>query len=412
MRMHYGWVTVAIAVMSYMVIVGSVLNSFGLYVLPVSKELGLSRADMNTAYVLISVGNAVLAMVVGRLLDRYSARLIMTTCAILLGAGFLILSLTTSLWLQIFALLILIPAGVDGGAMITLSVVVARWFKKDRSRAISISTVGLSLGSVTIPPITAFLLQSYGWRSTLEIIGGGLTLFLIAMAAFIRNPPVQDEGDVVQDKVGSLDTAGIQPTDGPASIAQILKMPLFWIIAISCSLITGANAATTISLVPIASAKGLTIIQAASLMTIFGGAAMTSKLILAWISEKFDLVFVATFLFALSVMHFSMIIYAHSYPLFIATALLLGLVAGCTPALTQGLLASRFPIENYGTVRGLDQALNALLIAVEVRVAGEVFDRTGSYDLFFFGLIATSLFSAALIFTARRPKNNGMNAFS
>jgi hypothetical protein len=49
--------------------VGSIYSAFGVFVLPVSTELKLSRAQMNTAIGLVSLGNAVLAPIVGWLLE-------------------------------------------------------------------------------------------------------------------------------------------------------------------------------------------------------------------------------------------------------------------------------------------------------------------------------------------------------
>lgn len=61
MRIYYGWYIVAISVVILTLLLGSTYHSFGVFVLPVSEDFGLSRAETNTALILFSLGNAICA---------------------------------------------------------------------------------------------------------------------------------------------------------------------------------------------------------------------------------------------------------------------------------------------------------------------------------------------------------------
>ena len=93
MKIYYGWVIVAITAIIFAVVIGASLQSFGLLVLPVSKELGLSRAQMNSGAILLNLGMAVASPFLGRVIDRFPARPIMAASALVFGASLVTLGL-------------------------------------------------------------------------------------------------------------------------------------------------------------------------------------------------------------------------------------------------------------------------------------------------------------------------------
>ena len=56
--MYYGWYVVMMAAAVYAVVMGTTFSAFGLFVVPVSEDLQLSRADMNMALILLNIGSA------------------------------------------------------------------------------------------------------------------------------------------------------------------------------------------------------------------------------------------------------------------------------------------------------------------------------------------------------------------
>ena len=70
--MYFGWVVVIVGAFIMMLTMGTTVGVFGLYVLPVSQEFGLSRADVNSGFALMNLGGAVIAPLVGRAADTFS----------------------------------------------------------------------------------------------------------------------------------------------------------------------------------------------------------------------------------------------------------------------------------------------------------------------------------------------------
>ena len=96
-RVFPGWWVVAAGFVSAALVMGSTILLFGMLVVPVSKEFGLSRADANNGFVAFMLGVTVWAPLAGWLVDRVSIKLVMPIGTLLMLAGFLTIVHTDSL---------------------------------------------------------------------------------------------------------------------------------------------------------------------------------------------------------------------------------------------------------------------------------------------------------------------------
>ena len=111
---HYrGWSVLTGGFLCSMLAVGGSVYIFGHFVLPVSQAFDLSRADANNGLILKLVGAALWSPFIGRFLDRFSARLVMGTGALLYALGFVSIALSPSLWMIGLAILGPVSMGVS-----------------------------------------------------------------------------------------------------------------------------------------------------------------------------------------------------------------------------------------------------------------------------------------------------------
>lgn len=393
-QFYYGWLVVAACTLIFALIVGSTFIAFGLFVLPVSKEFGLSRADANTGLILFNVGNALLAPFVGRLLDRVPARRVMVTSAFLLGGSLASLGLSHSLALDVAIMLVPLSLGVLGAGTITVPVLIARWFTRYRGRAMALAALGLALGGIAVAPLIGLLVAAQGWRAALQITGVVIGCLLLLVTLGVRERPGPDDVEAP----GLEPEAGAAAAAGPApSAASVLSRPLFWALGIGISLGLGVSQALTVSLVPIALESGLSMAQSASIVSIGGLAGIVSMLLLALVADRFDRSLQLVLLIGFGVVPNAMLLASHSYGLLLASSLIIGLASSTASPVYLALLADRFGLAAFGTVRGLILPLTSAISALAIRYIGEVFDRTGSYDLGFWSFIAIDLVAASLI---------------
>lgn len=399
-RVYYGWCIVAISIVANMLVVGSTYTAFGLFVLPVSTDLGLSRADMNTALILLNFAGAAVAPVVGRMLDRYPARRIMAVCALLLGTSFAVIALSRSLWLSAAMLTLPLAAGVNGAAGITMNVLTARWFVAQRGRAMALSVLGMSLSSVVMAPIVGQLIQGFGWRGALLTLAVADTVLLLGLALLVRERPAPGELEGGRAAAATPAAAAAGP-EKPKPVGALLRLPQFWLIALGSAVGMAVAQAMTITLAPLALGGGLSMAQATGLISLTGASAMASKLLLAVVADKVDRVTVLVSLYSLGALLNVALLATQGYVALIACAVVLGITTGSLAPLVYTLLADRFGAASFGTVRGLSAPFSAVLGAIAVRFAGEVYDRTGEYDVMFGSFIVAQVLAGVLMFCSR-----------
>ena len=401
-RYYYGWNIVGATLLANMLVVGATFSSFGLFVVPVSTDLGLSRANMNTALIFTNVGTAVLAPFVGRILDRFPIRLIFIACSLLLGLSLVTLGLSRSLILSGVMMAGPIAAACLGAGALTASVLVARWFVAQRGRAMALTAVGMSLGHVAIQPVIGWLIAEHGWRNALVIVGVAATAILLGLSLIIRGKPGPNDVEGVQPPAGQQ---AVRPPEAPqakpAKVGMILAMPQFWFIGFGAALGMAVAQALLVTLPPLALDGGLSMAQASTLLALAGGAAIAGKLLLAVVADKFDRLTLFTgFLCMGAVMNLGLLV-SEDYVFLLGCAVLLGLTTAALAPVLYALLADRFGTASFGTVRGLVAPIGAVLSAVAIRFAGEVFDRTGGYEAMFLTFVVIQLLAAALMFATR-----------
>ncbi|MCB2059650.1 MAG: MFS transporter [Novosphingobium sp.] len=407
MRFYYGWIIVAIGLAVLMLAVGT-LNAFGLFIIPVSEAFNLSRANMNTGIILLHLGTAALAPFVGRMLDLYSARKIMIAGAVLFSASMIVLGLSTNVWLSAFAIAVPLALGIAGGCTLTAPALVARWFSAHRGRAMAITMMGMSLGSVVVVPLFGLLIDTFGWRQCLVIVGCAIAaIFVIAVPLVRERPGPADVEPAASGETEQQAKAAKPQVDlTPMKTSQLLRKPQFWTMALSTALALGALQTIIISLVPLAQENGLSVNQSASLVSLVGALAFAGKLFLAWLGERLDRVLLLSGVFVLVALTSFALLFDHSYAALLACSVLIGLASGTVTPAFLALLADRFGAASFGTANGTATLIMAVISATSIRVGGEIYDRTGNYEAMFLTFVATAIIAAVLMIT-NRPRKQG-----
>ena len=71
-------------------------------------------------------------------------------------------------------------------------VLISRWFRVRRGRAMGYAYLGLGLGGVVSPPMANLFIQNFGWRHALEITGALILIVLFPVGFWItRSAPAE-----------------------------------------------------------------------------------------------------------------------------------------------------------------------------------------------------------------------------
>lgn len=163
-------------------------TSFGVSGLDAAARYGASPGTLSGFVVLQLVVYAALQVPVGLLLDRFGARRLITTGALVMAAGQLLLALSTALPLA-YAARVLVGAG-DALTFISVLRLVGAWFPVRRVPVVTQLTgiVG-QLGQVLSAVPLVALLHGPGWGVAFGSAAGLGVLVVVAVVAVVRDAP-------------------------------------------------------------------------------------------------------------------------------------------------------------------------------------------------------------------------------
>jgi MFS family permease len=402
MKIYYGWWIVAISLVLQMLTVGTTMNSFGMYVLPASQDFGLSRANANTGIILISLGGAAIAPFVGRMLDFLPVRRIMALGAVVFGGSFVTMGLSHNIWLTAFALALPLPLGIAAVGHLATTTVVARWFTAQRGRAMALAMMGMSLGTVVMAPIIGMLIEAVGWRQCLITIGIAAAGIFLVLVPLMRDRPGPDDVEPVPAGLRRPAAAApVQAQGKPLAINAILRMPIFWVLALSVAMALSVLQTVALSIIPIAQESGISVTTSATLLSVLGTMSLLGKALLAVIGDRIDRVIMLMSIFLFQAFACAVLLIGHSYAMLVLCAGLQGLCAAAISPIFMALLADRVGSASFGTAQGVSALFMALCSAMFARIGGEIYDRTGSYDAMFIAFALISLLAALLVLASK-----------
>jgi MFS family permease len=190
---YYGWVMLLTLSFTEVTSWGILYYSFSVFLTPMQTELGWSIAQMTGAYSAAILISGLAAIPVGRWLDRHGPRWLM-------AAGSVAATLLVVAWSRVESLaLFYVVWGLIG---VTLAAVlyepalqaVAVWFRRKRSRALTILTFVGGFASVIYIPLAAWLVESYGWRDALLVLAAILGVTTIPLHALVLRRRPADVG--------------------------------------------------------------------------------------------------------------------------------------------------------------------------------------------------------------------------
>jgi MFS family permease len=230
------------------------------------------------------------------------------------------------------------------------------------------------------------------------------TAIFLAIVLFIRERP--GPGDIepgsAQGPGAGQAAASPQSAGKPLAVTELLRMPIFWILSLSVAMSLSVLQTTVISIVPIAQDAGISVTKSATLLSVLGFMSLAGKGLLAVIGDWIDRVKALALTFCFLAFSCAALLMGNSYGILLFCAALQGLSAAAITPVFMALLADRFGAASFGTANGVAALIMSICGALTVRLGGEIFDRTGSYDAMFVTFIAISLAAAVLVLVSKR----------
>jgi len=401
---YFGWVIV-FAAASIMMVFAIQMSTRGVFLTSLIDWFGWDRGDVSGAYSVSFIVSGLLALLSGRLTDRFGPRIVITFLGLLVGSGLLLMSTVSSIVHVYLIWALMIGVGSSCGITPILSTL-PKWFNKRRGLVIGITFAGFSVGGIMWPPVVERLIANIGWQSTYMVVGLIILVIITALAQLMRQSP-QKMGLQPYGEKGKVEsTPRMQDSAAMGfTLNQALKTVPYWLIALYrfCSMFVFQL--IIVHIFPHAVDVGFSEITAAIIISITSISSTISRLLASFIADRIG--YRLTLFLSASVLTLSLIVLVFSKELwhFYAFALLFGSAWGVSGVVQVTLITEFVGTRSLGTILGSLEIFLTVGGAIGVSIAGIIFDATGSYNTPFVICIVQALLVMVFSFILMRYKS-------
>jgi MFS family permease len=165
-------------------------QTFGLFLQPMSSELGWGRSNYSFALALSNLIWGVAQPFFGAWADKKGSGRVVAISGLLYAAGLVLMPLSTTPLMLNFSAGLLIGLGLSGVSFSIILGVVGRAFPPERrSLALGIASSGGSFGQFLMVPFGAWLIGHLDWKYALLVLAGTILATVPLALAMMEHAP-------------------------------------------------------------------------------------------------------------------------------------------------------------------------------------------------------------------------------
>ncbi len=390
-RIYYGWAIVSAATIASFGMVPMFGPILGIFITPIQNELGWDRATISLAFTLGSMSSAIFTVLIGKLLDRFGARMVVVSAGIIITGAMVGISVMQEPW-QFWALFGIGRGSALAGIQTGTGVALSNWFIQKRGRVLAIRGIGLRSGQALMPIIIFAIMAAAGWRMTfLALAAFTFVSIVIPSLLLIRRRP-EDHGLYPDGRPTALSVSGAAEngkkrsrfsrhiSDVSWTLAEARRTRAFWILLFFMAVERFALGSINLHMVVSFEDRGLSSAVAVTIMSIF--AATTALITFPWgiLLEKINVRFGCVLMCLLMLLAIGLLMVADTVLLAVVFALVFGIAVGASSILHNLLLPEYFGRQHHGAIHAFGAPFRLIGPTGPV-LTGYLFDVTGSYTL-------------------------------
>jgi MFS family permease len=413
---YYGWALVGTLGVTATVTYGVLYYAFAVFVTPMREALGWTKAEITGAFSLGALVAGLAAIGVGHWVDRYGARALMTAGSAL--ASMLLLAWANTSSLPAFYL-VWAAMGLAMAATLyePMFAVIAVWFRRRRSRALTLLTFVGGFASVIFVPLATWLVASRGWREALMWLAMICAVMTVLPHCIVLRHRPEDiglapDGELVPSKVDvETTTASREPS---LSMWSAIRSSSFRSLALAFAFSSFTTTAVAVHLVPLLLERGHGLAFAGTAMGLLGLMALPGRLVFTPLGARWSRPIVTASIFGLSSLACAVLMMSR-HPVAVWTfVVLFGAGFGAITPARAALVAELYGPDHYGRISGVLSLLNSFaraggpIGASLVYAAGaSLWSPRRGYDVVLAVLLGLCVASAFVMIAIRK---NGITA--
>ena len=333
------------------------------------QDMNWSRTFVSSAAALSHLVMAVLAPMVGIMVDRHGPRLALVMGTLIIALGNFAVALSGSYWAFILAFSGLASLGYGIAAYHVVSTAVAQLFTANKGLAIGIATSGSTAGQFLIVPLIAGVLVLAGWRWSFAAVGIACMVLALVIWRLLPAPP-------------SLGSKARARPPLAADVRHVVRQPafhiLFWSFFI-CGYTTSGVIET--HFLPFADHHGFGPLPSATAYGVLSAVNMGGMILAGWLTDRMNRPLLLGSIYLLRALSFLLLInIGADYGTLILFAVFFGIVDYSTVPVTASLVESHIGLHVMGLTMGLISAGHSVGGALGALLGGYLFELYAQYD--------------------------------
>lgn len=411
LKQRYHWVIALVALLELFVHVGIVNNLVGLYVVPVSESLGITRAGFSLGFSIRSMVSAVVVILSGPVIRRYGYRYLSAAALAVTALAYINMGLSRNVYMLYCSCIVF---GICDGFCSTAAAVylVGNWFHKYRGTILGLVTAATGFGGSAFCMLITGVMEFSDWRVSLYVCAGCALFMAVVVLLAVRSEPRElglvplGEGEVsgkhVRKKKDEDHWHGFE-------MSLLLKLPGFYLALLAVLLTNLCLCLAYYNVVPYLRDCGMSASQAAAMQSVMllvmAGFKLLCGALSDWLGARWTTSICAAFLIVSLGLFCGISGAAAAWAAVLTFSLALPLMSVMIPLFSAALFGYRA----HNSFSGVFLAMPSVAAIAANPVANVIHDRVGSYRPAFLGAAVLSvlvfvLYIVVFIVTARERK--------
>ena len=394
---YYGWVHVFVAALAMVGTLPGRTQGLGLITQPLLRDLQIDRVQFARINVWATLIGALFSVGVGRLIDRFGSRIVLTIVAVSLAA--VVLGMSAASHVAAIAIFITLTRGLGQSALSVVSItMVGQWFVRRLNLAMAVYTIALSIGFMLAFPLIGAIVLANGWRRAWWVIGLALLIGLAPLALLLvrRSPEscsIDPDGDAPRSDELQTDY----------TLREALSTPSFWVFGVSSAVYGLIASGIALFNESILAERRFDASTYHRTLVIVALTSLVGNFLGGWIASKWRmnrLLALAMVLLAGSLAALPHVVTQLHVAIYAAV---MGLSGGFVIVIFFSFWSAAYGRKHLGKIQGAAQALTVIASALGPLVLAETVSRTGSYASIFYLLTVVVMVLALLAWFVKVP---------
>jgi MFS family permease len=381
----------------------SVINAY------MVSDLSLDRRTLGLMVSVYMMMSGLPGPLVAMYVNRYGVRqtLVVGSAILMLGALAMATIVNTG-WEAVIVFGFIVGLGVISGGALAAQTGTAVWFVRRRALAISLILSAGGIGGFIATRALNSLISYYGtWRAGWWLIAAMALVSVIVAALFVKEKPEdlgqQADGGVFDgDDAAKQKTTRVHITTEEWTFPEVLRSPVLWLLLFGSLGMSGGFTQAMAHAIVHLQDLGNTSEVAAKSFSILVVSTLIGKLMLGVFGDRID----PRYLWAIAVACFGiglLVLLKATAPLTLNIyAVLIGFGFGGGLVCMMTVMSNYFGSKAYASVIGITLAVQTTVGALASFIAGDLYERQGSYTIAFIGT-AVLCFAGTLVLLVIRP---------